>query len=318
MNYLSQIKTLQSYKLLQKEFSEGNIGGAYLFYCPDGLTAKVFLQEIAKLIENFGKADNKSDIKIDANTHPDVLVYPKNKNFVVEDALDIYDKVQVKPILSDYKVFIINEIDNSTQQAQNKMLKIIEEPPLNVVFLMSCCSTEKVLGTIKSRSQMIEIGRMDKNVINNLLSCDEKTKQIALGIGDGYLGKTIDVASNSEFLANYENCLNLVKNLKKSDQIPTFCGFFNKNKDIFYLYLNLLNVFFRDILMVRVGCDNLVKNIIAIEDFKQLANEFSVDALLEILKRLDLAKLKMDSNVNLVSLADNLLLDILEVKFLCK
>ena len=318
MEYSKLIKSLESFKNLQNEFMSGKIGGAYLFCCPDKLTANVFLVEVAKMLETLNATDRGTIAKIDAGSHPDVLVYPKGKSFMVDDASDIYDKVQVKPMLAVFKVFIINEIDNSTEQAQNKMLKIIEEPPKNVVFLISCISPENILKTIKSRTQIINIGRMDKSLIALAIDCEKQMADMALAQGDGYLGKTLDIINNKEYIEAYNNCLNIITNLKKSDQITSFSGLFSKNKDIFLNYINILNDFMRDILMIKLEQNKLVKNIGAINEISSLASEYSIIALLKILNEFIEVNKMLNSNVNLVSLAENMLLTILEVKFLCK
>ena len=319
MDYSRQIQSLDSFKNLKNEFNSSKVYGAYLFNCPDKMTACEFLLQIAKQLQTKNSDNPNATIaKIDANTHPDVLVFPKGKSFMVEDAIEIYDKVQVKPMTDEFKIFIINNIDVSTEVAQNKMLKTLEEPPKNVVFLMSCNNLEKVLQTIKSRSQKIDIGRIDVKYLSELLDCDEQTKKIALSFGDGYLGKTLDIVSNGEYIENYKNCLNIIKNLKKSDQIITFSSLFSKNKDIFENYLNLLSEFYRDLLVIKYNKLDIVKNKNVLEDLKIVAKDYSVKALCVIQKKLNTVKQKLESNVNLVTLADNMLLDILEVKFLCK
>ena len=150
------IKSLDTYKNFVKDFMSGKLVQAYLFICEDALTCDLLTCEIAKLLAcdvSNGCEICPSCKKINANSHPDVLMYPKGKNFVVEDANDIYGKVQVKPMFSKFKIFVLNNFDKATEQAQNKMLKIIEEPPANVIFLLSAGSESNVLHTITSRVQ---------------------------------------------------------------------------------------------------------------------------------------------------------------------
>jgi len=257
--------------------------------------------------------------KIKAGSHPDVLVYPKTQTFMVEDASNIYDKVQVKPMLANLKIFVINDLDLSTEQAQNKMLKIIEEPPKNVIFLMTACSEEKVLSTILSRVQKMRIQKFNKQTLKNMLTTENvENLDIALNFGDGYIGKTLDILNNNNFVDCYKNMVNLIKNMKKSEQIPFFSVFLNKDKVFFENALLILNDFFRDILILHYDKNNLIKHTNLIELYSQLVLEYSAIATNKILKKLNLYKRRLDRNVNLITLADNLLLDILEVKFLCK
>lgn len=322
MNFENQIKDLSAYKNFKSAMAMQKLSQAYLFVSPDKLTNKVFLTEIAKLLQcesYLGCNQCSNCAKINAGTHPDVLVYPAAQTFMVEDASSIYNKVQIKPMLSKHKIFIINNLDLSTEQAQNKMLKILEEPPENVIFLMSACNQEKVLSTILSRVQKATIDRLSSDKIKAIFrDVTEDVLQVALCFGVGYVGKTQDIIENSEFINNYKNMENLLKNMKNSSQIPYFSQYFIKDKKTFEGNLLILNSFFRDMLMLSLNKNNLINNQMLELECNGLTQEFSISAIVEIIKRINLIKKKLDSNVNLTILADNLLFDILEVKYLCK
>ena len=294
---------------------------AYLFVCPDRLTNTNLISLVAKLLvcENKNACDDCANCKkVNAGTHPDILIYPKTKNFSVEDAGNIYETVFVKPMLAERKVFVINNFDLATEQAQNKMLKIIEEPPQNVVFLIGASVEGKVLKTIHSRVQKIHVNKISEGVLSSIINAEEKIKQIALYNGDGYFGKTLEIINNNEFLKNYENMQKILINLKNSSQIPAFSGYFSENKLIFENDLYILSDFFRDLLMLKVNKQNLIKNKNLINVFETVQDEYSELALVQIIKNLNYVKQKLESNVNLTVLADGMLLEILEVKFLCK
>ena len=316
------VQSLNAYINFKKDLENNKLSQAYLFLCSDKLTSKLLLEALAKLVVCKSKtANDNCDLckKSDAGTNPDILVYPKVKNFSVEDAGDIYDKVQIKPMLGEKKVFVINNMDQATEQAQNKMLKIIEEPPESVVFLISGGNENKILKTIHSRVQKIYIDKFDKDILKSILSCDDNIKEIAVFNGDGYLGKTLDIATNDEFIKIYENVKNLVLNLKISSQVPYFSNMLSENRAIFETSLNLMNDFYRDILIIN-SCEssNMVKNSNLLSDFETIKTEYSVKALLEILKLINKYKKMLDSNVSINTLADGILMEILEVKFLCK
>lgn len=322
MNFEKQIKNLKVYSEFKSAFMADKLSQAYLFLCPDKLTNKILLLELAKLLQ----CDNNNAceicdncVKITAGTHPDVLVFPKDKNFMVEDASTIYDNVQVKPMLAKYKVFIINDLDLSTEQAQNKMLKILEEPPKNVVFLMSATTQDKVLSTILSRVQKMTCDKMNKESLKKLFyETDPNILQIAISFGDGYIGKTLDIINNPNFIENYKNMENLIENMKNSSQIPYFSPFLFKDKAVFENNLKILNSLFRDMLMISLNKEELINNYFIKDNLESCIAEYSVNCLLQILKRINKVKQMLDSNVNLTLLADNFLFDILEIKYLCK
>ena len=98
MKYSKQITYLNVYKEISMAFENGNINQAYLFLSPDRLTNKHLLIEVARRIICSSKQDCVCGncLKIEANSHPDVLVYPKEtETFNVESAADIYSKIQI-------------------------------------------------------------------------------------------------------------------------------------------------------------------------------------------------------------------------------
>ena len=322
MKYEKQIKTLNVYDIIKENIQNNKLSQAYLFLCEDSITNNLLALSVSKLI--LCKNQNacgvcKSCSLFESESNPDLLVYPKDKNFIVDDAVEIYNKVQIKPLYSNYKIFLINNIDVSTVQAQNKMLKIIEEPPHNVIFILTATSEDKVLQTIKSRCQILRVNKFNNEVISEILSLEKGDNlDIALALGEGYIGKSIDILNNQKFNENYKNMFNFIKNFKKSDQIPSFYEYFSKDRAGFELNLLLLNDFYRDALMCGLGSEKFVKNKNILNDIKQIAVDYSLSALNQILKLRNNYKKMLDSNVLPSLLLDNFLMDILEVKFVCK
>lgn len=321
MEYSKLIESLNAFKNFKNSLMADSLSQAYLFVCEDKLTLNLFLKRLQLLLacESSIPCEKCTNcIKVLAGSHPDVLIYPKSKNFVVADASEIYDTIQVKPMLLNKKTYVIENIDNATEQAQNKMLKVIEEPPTGVIFLLSASNENKVLKTITSRVQKIHLDKLNKNLLQQTLNLNENIKDIAISGGDGFLGKTLNIAQNEEYLNLYHNIKNLIINFKNSTQIPVFSKFLNENNAIFENSLYLLNDFFRDLLMINLNQTSLIKNENLTLELKNIAKEYSIIAIIKILKSLSEYKKRLNSNVNLSILADNLLLEILEVKFLWK
>jgi len=322
VKYESQLKTLNVYEIIRNSIKNNKLGQAYLFLCEDNLTNNLLSLCCSKVIlcGNHNACEScQNCLLFNANTHPDLLIYPKEKHFVVEDAVDVYNKVQVKPLYSKNKIFLINDIDLSTVQAQNKMLKIIEEPPENVIFILTATNEDKVLQTIKSRCQILRVDKFKKELILTILENENiENLEVAVALGDGYIGKSLEILNNEEFLKNYQNMLYFIKNFKKSDQIPAFYNLFSKDKDGFLENLKILNDFYRDSLICGLGSSDLVKNQNILSDINEVSTDYSVSALNQILKIINNNKKMLDSNVLPNLLLDNFLMDILEVKFLCK
>ena len=90
----------------------------------------------------------------------DVIEIDAASNRSVSDADEIIQKVALAPVQSRYKIYIIDEVHMLTNQAFNALLKTLEEPPKNVIFILATTEVHKVLDTIKSRCQRFDFRRI--------------------------------------------------------------------------------------------------------------------------------------------------------------
>ena len=161
MNQMENVFKSREYQKFAMAEKNGRLSHAYLVFGEDDVSNKLFCKALTlKLVcENGGPCLACAGCKkIEAGFHPDVLVYPKGKSFLVADSEDILANASIKPMESRYKIFLINNFDLASVQSQNKLLKTIEEAPKNVVFIINAQNQSAVLQTIKSRTQIIEVG----------------------------------------------------------------------------------------------------------------------------------------------------------------
>ncbi len=307
-------------KILQDKTS-GKLSSGYLFYSLDSQTNKIAVDALAMglLCKNNGCFVCEDCVKVENNSHPDVLYYPKDKSFSVTDAKDIIDQAYKKPMLSSIKIIVINDIDNSSVEAQNKLLKIIEEPPQNVIFLVSSANIDKVLPTIKSRLIKIEISSFTKEQIKIIFE-DYKNKnnfELAVLKGDGYIGRTFNILNNDDYINLYNFCKNIVCNLKKSSDVINFLSS-KLDKDKFNDILKILSSMYRDLLVFYCGKENLLSDERLVKEFSVIKDEFSEKSIIAILHLLDETNERQYSNVSINLLFETLLVNILEVKYTCK
>ena len=116
------------------------VSHSYLFIGPDGIGKKLIAKEFAKMIlctsENKYCNNCKSCIEFDTNNNPDFrIIEPDGNSLKIEQIREFQNKVSEKPIISDRKVYIINNSDKMTQEAQNCLLKTLEEPPEFVTII---------------------------------------------------------------------------------------------------------------------------------------------------------------------------------------
>lgn len=153
-------------KALANAIKMDRISHAYLFTGPRGTgktsTARIFAKSLncekGPTISPCNECENCKNI---TNSIPiDVIEIDAASNRSVNDADEIIQKVALAPVQSRYKIYIIDEVHMLTNQAFNALLKTLEEPPKNVIFILATTEVHKVLDTIKSRCQRFDFKRI--------------------------------------------------------------------------------------------------------------------------------------------------------------
>lgn len=153
-------------KALANSIQMDRISHAYLFTGPRGTgktsTARIFAKSLncvnGPTVSPCNECENCKNI---TNSIPiDVIEIDAASNRSVNDADDIIQKVALQPVQSRYKIYIIDEVHMLTNQAFNALLKTLEEPPKNVIFILATTEVHKVLDTIKSRCQRFDFKRI--------------------------------------------------------------------------------------------------------------------------------------------------------------
>lgn len=320
MELISEFLKLKS---IQKIYNEDitQKTESYLFYSPDKLTNKNYALALALCMMCSNNCCQKCPdcIKIKEGTHPDVLSFPEGKSLAVSDSKKIVEETTKKPMLADKKIIIINDIDNSSAEAQNKLLKIIEEPPKNVVFIATATNMDNVLATIKSRMQKRQIEKFSIEQIEKILENQQSLyKELAIIKGEGYLGKTLEILNDGQYYEFYNKAKSLVFEIKSTSQILQHLTDKNITRECLKQILSHMSLFYSDILLCKIGKTADVQNKLEIQSYTQNQNEFSIKALVEIQKLLNEAVKKIQANGNVNLILETLLVKILEVKYLCK
>ena len=170
-------------KALTNSIKMDRISHAYLFTGPRGTgktsTARIFAKSLncvkGPTITPCNKCENCENIT--KSIPIDVIEIDAASNRSVNDADEIIQKVALAPVSSRYKIYIIDEVHMLTPQAFNALLKTLEEPPENVIFILATTEVHKVLDTIKSRCQRFDFKRITTDdIANHLRKISDKEK----------------------------------------------------------------------------------------------------------------------------------------------
>lgn len=174
-------------KTFANAIDNDRIAHAYIFTGPRG-TGKTSSARILAKSLNCEKGPTKtpcgvcsSCIDITNGTALDVIEIDAASNRSVEDARDLIEKVQFAPVSGRYKVYIIDEVHMLTSQAFNTLLKTLEEPPPNLVFILATTEIHKVLDTIISRCQRFDFRRITQEDVVKRLEYIAKIENISVG-----------------------------------------------------------------------------------------------------------------------------------------
>lgn len=318
MDITQIIKSQNFFQDIESKWKNETLKNSLLFFCEDDFTSKNVLILTSLLMEfpTFELFNEKSAefVKISSGVDLDVKVFPKNgEKLLVSDSAEIVQEVYMKPVNLPYKIFVINNIDVSTTEAQNKLLKVIEEPPKNVFFLLSAKNEEKVLPTIKSRCEKVKINPLSQEEIESICNND-----LACILGGGFVGKTLSLSKKEDLFEVVSFAISLVCEMKNSKQVVKFSKLLLDMKDNLWLVLEVLSIALEDIMKMKCESENLCKLKPFFDRLKDVEMEYSVQAVCEICKLISQLREKIEFNANMTVAIDNFLLKILEVKYLCK
>lgn len=235
--------------ILTKTLKNNTILHSYMFIGEQGIGKKLIAKEFAKMIlcENFDENECnkcKSCVEFNSGNNPDyVFIEPEGKNIKIEQIREMQNKVIEKPINSSKKVYIIDDADSMTKEAQNCLLKTLEEPPEYIVIILIVSNENKVLTTIKSRCMKVNFKKLNDEDIKKYLMEDCNVQNVnnnILKMCDGSIGKCIAIKDKMD---DYNELEKIFNNVNVSiTQLVNSSDLLYKNKDNINEYLNYINV----------------------------------------------------------------------------
>ena len=217
---------------------------SYLFIGTEGIGKKLIAEEFAKMLLAVKDTENSPDFSI---------IEPDGNSIKIEQIREFQKKVSEKPIISNKKVYIINDSDKMTVEAQNCLLKTLEEPPEFVTIILIGSNENSFLSTIKSRCMILHFEKISDEQIQKYLQDNHQTEinsKIMLEACQGSIGKALEIKDKQELYQNTEQVVNSLERKDKID-ILNMSDFIYKSKDDKLEILNYMNVLFINIAKIN-------------------------------------------------------------------
>ena len=298
----------------QKAIQAHKVSHAYILAGEAGMGRKSLAHAFAlSLLCEKGKSDPCMEChackQVLSGNHPDLIhvTHEKAGSIGVDDIREqINETIMIRPYSSYYKIYIVDEAEKMTVQAQNALLKTIEEPPAYAVIILLTTNPESFLPTILSRCVQLKLKPLKDSVIREYLSeslgIAESKAELYAAFARGNLGKAIKLAGSEEFKHMYDEMLHMLKHVKEMD-ISELLDYIKKLKDDnmdIYECLDFMQVWYRDALMFKVTKD---ANLLIFKDEYSAINEMSkkigYDGFENILAAIDKARVRLEANVNM-------------------
>jgi DNA polymerase III subunit delta' len=302
--------------------SSGRIAHAYLFTGPEGIGKRTIADWFAQTILCTGQTDKPcgvchSCIQYQSGNHPDVVyVEPEGNKIKVDSIRDnVITAAHVKPYQSRYKIFMIDDAHTMNVNAQNALLKTLEEPPDFVIIMMMSDNDNSMLQTVLSRCQRIPIPPLSDSeicqIIKENVEISEEDAFVYAKLSEGIPGRGIKLAGSSDFRNLRNGVLDIMVKMFNIPMWEVFehTSFFIENKEDMGTILDILLLWLRDIMVYKeTGDDRLILNMDKISSIRQEAKLFTINGIQCMIEEVEKTKKMLDSNTNYQLTIENLLM----------
>lgn len=306
-------------QMLKKAIASHTLAHGYLFDGQEGVGKRKVAMALAKTAL-CGKGDEAcgicpSCVQFDSENHPDFLL-------IEPDGLSIKDKqmeefqsfIYIKPFESSVKVLVVDGADAMTVRAQNRILKIVEEPPGHAIIIMIAKNREALLPTVLSRLQKLSFNRLSSESMAAYLikaGYDRDQAALSASYADGSLGKALAFISSEDFQVKRTDALACLRYLHEGDVLKAFERMepYLGDKVNTISFIELVIIWYRDALLYLTHSESTLRFTQAVsDDFEVLCAQLNPQRVPVYIEVADSAIRAINANANAPLTADAMLL----------
>ncbi len=316
-NIIGQKKVLH---LLENTIRNNKIGHAYIFTGPKGIGKRTIAGGFARGLlcsdpdSSFVCGSCKACRLVENKSSPDIYIIDADgKKIGIDEIRAIQEHIIKKPLYSKRKAYLIFDSDKMTVQAQNALLKTLEDPPGYAVIIMTAASYEALKETIRSRAVRLALTRNSNEEVKAFIesavgnTCDTG---FITAYSDGIIGRALELAQSEKVQCLRDEVLEIIINPDH-----THFEYLEQNKENIGQILDMFILFYRDILLLLMNCpeSKLINS-----DKKDIIfnniNKYSVKRVIDLIKTVEQTRKKLEFNTNYQLTLEVLLMNIQEDK----
>ena len=217
----------------------------------------------------------------------------------------VCNTMDIKPFASPYKIYIVPEAEKMNEQAQNALLKTIEEPPEYGVVILLTSNITALLPTIQSRCLIMEFRPLSNSIVEEFLRTQGQVPdylaKASAAFAQGNLGKAMRYAKSEDFIETKDMILNLLRHVQDmtvSDMLENIKEL-GTRKDEVRDYIDLMELWYRDVLIFKATKN--INQLIFQDESTNIAKEASLrgyEQIEHIMQAFEKAKVRLKANVN--------------------
>lgn len=312
---------------LQNSLIKGKNVHAYVFNGPSGIgkrfVAKAFMSTILCENSNTDSCGNcGSCIKLKTDNHPDIMIIQSESGSVKNQQVEEFQSfVNIKPYVSNHKIILIEDADNMTVSAQNRILKVLEEPPSYVVVILITSNINRLVPTIRSRCLCINFHSVPSDLISKYLvekfNIEESKAKVVANFSNGSFEIALRMLESEAFEEDRTFIQDLFDaiNKKKKTKLFDFISVLEKNKEKTLELLDLLTYWYRDLVFLVEKADvEMLINQDKIQILKSYVDGLTLNELYNSIAEIEDAKRAVREQVNLSANMESLIIALQEVR----
>ena len=306
-------------KLLQRSLSLNKVSHAHLLAGPSQIGKTTLGLALAKALNCTG--DPKpcgqclSCTKIERGIHPDVrIVEPEGETIKIAQIRQVQREAILAPYEGRWRVYILPDFQRATEEAANCLLKTLEEPAPQVVVILTTVDTGALLPTIVSRCQVLSLRPLPleqtARALQRECQISEERAELLAKLSEGRLGWAMQACRERGVLQRRDSHLDTLGAIPRQSLVERMqaAAKLAQLGDISHL-LDLWSLWWRDILLVQNGCQDLITNVDCRDSLQAEAPKYSIEASQGFLKTIQRTRAELEGNANLRLALEVLLMD---------